>query len=151
MRLTPTMRTTQLKARLPVKARSRRGNATLELSLTLGVLLSLTFGTVEFGHFFFVKNTLQGAAREGVRAAIPSGATSADVTTAVNGALTAAGFNTANFTVTVSPSNISTVAAGSAVSVTVSGTWGTVGLRPLGLIGSAKQVTGAAVMRKEAT
>ena len=133
------------------RGRGRRGNATLELALTLGILLSLTFGTIEFGHFFFVKNTLQGAAREGARAAIPGGASNTDVTTAVNNTLTAAGLNTAHYTITISPSNVSSASSGTAVSVTVQGTWGTVGLRPLGLISDAKAVRGVAVMRKEAT
>lgn len=134
-----------------IRRRTRRGNATLELALTLGILLSLTFGTIEFGHFFFVKNTLQGAAREGARAAIPGGASNTDVTTAVNNTLTAAGLDSTKYTVTISPSDVTTATPGTAVSVTVQGTWGTVGLRPLGLISSTKAVRGAAVMRKEAT
>lgn len=138
-------------------ARGRRGSAVLEMSLVLFLLLNLTFGTIEFGHFFYVKNTLQGAAREGARASIPPGATNTDVTTAVNNALTAAGLNTANFTVAVRNStdtgnlDVSTQTSGTAIMVKVSGTWGTVGLRPLGLIGSTKTVLGAAVMRKEAS
>lgn len=136
---------------------ARRGNAVLELALTLGILLNLTFGTIEFGHYFYVKNTLQGASREGARASIPPGATNSDVTTAVTSALSAAGLNSNNFTVSIRNSSdtanldVSTQAAGTAVLVKVSGTWGTVGLRPLGLIGSAKTVVGTAVMRKEST
>ena len=133
----------------------------LELALTLGILLNLTFGTIEFGHYFFVRNTLQGAAREGARASIPPGATNSDVTTAVNGALGAAGLpqatGAAGATVTVKIRNsadtadldVSTQTAGTAVLVKVQATWGTIGLRPLGLIASNKSVTGTAVMRKE--
>src|SRR5215213_8000388 len=69
-----------------------RGGATiLEMALTLSILLSLTFGTVEFGYFFFVKNTVQGAAREGARVAITPTASNTDVTTIVNNSLIAAG------------------------------------------------------------
>lgn len=132
-----------------------RGNAVLELALTLGILLNLTFGTIEFGHFFFIRNTLQGAAREGARAAIPPGASNSDVTTAVNNSLTAAGLNTASFTIAIRNSadtanlDVSTQTAGTPILVKVTGTWGAVGLRPLGLIDSAKAVKGTAVMRKE--
>jgi len=137
------------------RLRRRFGNATIEMVLALGILLNLTFGTIEFGHFFFVKNTLQGAAREGARAAISAAATNAEVTTAVNASLNAAGFKTASYTIKIRNSadtadiDVATQAAGSGVLVKVTGSWGTVGLRPLGLISSTKTVLGAAVMRKE--
>jgi len=57
-----------------------RGNAVLEAALVLPVLTSLTFGTIEYGHFFFVKHTLEGAAREGARAGIVATAVNGDVT-----------------------------------------------------------------------
>ena len=131
----------------------RRGASILEMALTLGILLSLSFGTVEFGHFFFVKNTIQGAAREGARVAITPTASNTDVSTAVNGALVAAGFKVADFTTTVKVNgvvaNCNTAVAGQTIEVNVQATWGTVGLRPLGVIGTSKTVLGAATMRKE--
>jgi Flp pilus assembly protein TadG len=133
----------------------RRGATILEMALTLGILLSLTFGTVEFGYFFFVKNTVQGAAREGARVAITPTASNTDVTTIVNNSLTAAGLRPADFTPTVKVAgvvaNCNTAAAGQSVEVSVQATWGTVGLRPLGLIGTSKAVMGVASMRKEGT
>ena len=137
----------------PVRRRRRLGATILELALTLAILLNLTFGTIEFGYFFFVKNTVQGAAREGARAAIPPNAANSDVTTAVNSVLSAAGLRTADFTTTVKVNgvvaNANTALAGQQVEVSVTATWGTVGLRPLGLIGSSKTVLGAATMRRE--
>ena len=49
---------------------ARCGSALLDAALVLPILLSLMFGTVEYGHFFYWKHTLQGAAREGARTAI---------------------------------------------------------------------------------
>jgi len=123
------------------------------MSLTLMVLLWLTFGSIEFSYFFFVKHSVQGAAREGARVAItPSGANT-DVTTAVNTALTSAGLRTADFTTTVKVNgtiaNASTATLGQTVEVSVQASWGTVGLRPLGFINATKSVRGAATMRKE--
>jgi Flp pilus assembly protein TadG len=133
--------------------RPRRGATILEMALTLGILLSLSFGTVEFGYFFFVKNTVQGAAREGARVAITPTASNSDVTAMVNRALTAAGLRPGDFTTTVkvagTVANCNTATAGQPVEVSVQGTWGTVGLRPIGIIGSTKAVVGAATMRKE--
>jgi Flp pilus assembly protein TadG len=129
--------------------RRRRGNAVLEAALVLPVLMSVAFGTVEYGHFFFVKHTLEGAAREGARAGIVAAAGNADVTTAVASVMSAAGFDGGQYTVTVTPSTVSSAAGGSMVSVTVSGAWGTVGVRPMGLIPGGKLVTGTAAMRRE--
>jgi Flp pilus assembly protein TadG len=138
--------------RLPSAIR-RRGATILELALTLTILLNLSFGTVEFGYFFFMKNAVQGAAREGARAAIPPSASNTDVTSAVNASLSAAGFNTAHFTTQIkvngTVANVSTAVGGQRIEVRVTATWGTVGLRPLGIIGAGKTVLGAATMRRE--
>ena len=139
----------------------RRAGATiLELAITLVILLNLTFGTIEFGYFFFMKNTLQGAAREGTRTAILPSASNQDVTDAVDRVLTSAGLKSAGttlaqagYTLTVkvngAVANANTATAGQRVEVSVSASWGTVGLRPLGLIGSGKTVLGSANMRRE--
>lgn len=131
------------------RPRRRRGNAVLEAALVLPILTALGFGTVEFGHYFFVKHTVQGAAREGARAAIVPTGTNADVATAVSAVMTAAGYASGDYTVTVSPDSVASAAAGSNVTVTVACHWGTVGLRPLGIISTGKQVTGTTVMRRE--
>ena len=139
------------------RGRRRAGSATLELALTLGLLLSLTFGTVEFGHCYYVKNTLQGAAREGARASIVASATNTTVTTAVTTTMTAAGFTSDKYTVSIRNSadtadiDVATQTAGTAILVKVSATWGTIGIRPYGLIATGKVIKGTAVMRKEST
>lgn len=133
----------------------RRGNAVLEAALVFPILISLTFGCVEFGHFFYVKHTLQGAAREGARAAATPSSTSTDVTTAVNNAMAATGIASNKYTTTIRNSADSanvdpaTATAGTAILVKVTATWGNVGMRPLGLISSTKSVVGQTTMRKE--
>lgn len=142
----------------------------MDAALVFPVLLSLTFGSIEFGHFFYIKHTLQGAAREGARAAIVPGATNANVTTAVTTAMTAAGVASNQYDIIIRsssnvPSNlytrtsaqlsaysddtVSSISAGTGVSVIVWSNWGTVGLRPIGVIGSTKNIIGETVMRKE--
>jgi Flp pilus assembly protein TadG len=137
------------------KSGLRRGSAVLEMGLTLALLLSLSFGTMEFGYFFYVKNTLQGAVREGVRTAILPGATNAQVTTSVAGVLNLAGLNSsattldAKFTLTLNPSDVSTSATGTNQSVQLGVAWSTIGVRPLGIIPGSKQVLATAAMRHE--
>ena len=59
-----------------LKLRRRSGGNTLvEMMLLLPILLGLSFGAVEYGYAMYIKHTLQGAAREGARASIVSGAT----------------------------------------------------------------------------
>jgi Flp pilus assembly protein TadG len=147
---------------------SRRASAVLETFFCVAlVLLPLTFGSVEFGYFFYVKHTLQGAAREGCRAGITPTGDNTDVTTAVVLSLKAAGLQTSSttldttkFTLKIeSPLGTSvsaaSLSAGSTLFVTVQGSWPTLGsgFRPMGLIngpgGTAKVVAGATAMRKE--
>jgi hypothetical protein len=113
----------------------------------------LSFGGAEYGDYFFVKNALVGAARNGARVAIPSTATESNVTAAVNSSMTAANIPTTSYTITTSPTDVSTAAAGTSVTVTVTATWGTIGVTPLptgmGGISSTKQVVGSIVMIKE--
>lgn len=150
--------TNETKPCVPARYRAaarRRGNAVLEAALVFPILISLTFGCIEFGHFFYVKHTLQGAAREGARAAATPTSTSSDVTTAVNNAMAATGISSTKYTTTIRNSsdtaNVdpSTATAGTAILVKVTATWGQVGMRPLGLISSSKSVVGQTTMRKE--
>jgi Flp pilus assembly protein TadG len=147
------------------RPRHRRGGAVLEAFLVLPILLALAFGTVEFGWFFYVKHNMQGAAREGARAAITPDATTAKVNTAITGSLTAAGLQNSGYSVSITTSgggsvDVSTAPAGTQIIVTVQCLWSQVGsgLRPMALIGTTKTVnnvttpryvTGATAMRKE--
>ena len=120
---------------------------------------------VEFGYFFFVKNTMQGRR--------PRGRPRGDrlrrdihfrrITTAVGKAPCPrrASANTARYTFTVTDTTTSTtittdaglaaVSSGDALQVSVQATWSTIGagFRPMNLIGGSKIVVGTAVMRHE--
>ena len=128
---------------------SRRGNAVLEAALVIPILLALAFGTVEFGHYFYIKHNLQGAASAGVRAALPEGAKNSDVQSAVADVMEASGLASSGYGVVITPGDVSNAAAGAKITVTVQASWGTVGVRPLGIIPASKNVRGVAVMRRE--
>jgi len=135
----------------------RSGLATLELALTLSILFSICYGTIEFGYYFFVKNTMQGAAREGCRAGIVAGAANTDVNNAAINQLVVAGLlptgstTSGNYTIVTSPSTVSSTSVGTTLTVTITATWGVVGanFRPMGLIGASKVLSAACSMRKE--
>jgi Flp pilus assembly protein TadG len=152
----------------------RTGGATLELALTLSILFSICYGLIEFGYYFYVKNTMEGAAREGCRAGIVTGATNTTCNTAVANQLQAAGlisstsasgsgpYTIGNYTVeyddysptslsTTSNATVANIPTGDTLIVTITATWGTVGsgFRPAQMIGSGKQLKTASAMRVE--
>ena len=133
----------------------RRGNALLDMALVMPVLLMLSFGAIEYGYAMFIKHSLQGAAREGARAAIVPGATAADVQAAIDQTMQISGFPPTKYTrpAVIEPSNWASAGAGTQVKVTVQTTWGTVGIHVLptylGGISSGKQLVAATAMRRE--
>lgn len=137
----------------------RRGGSIIEAVLVFPILLWITFGAVEFGHFFYMKHTLQGAAREGARAAAVPGSTNTDVTAAVNAAMNAAGVASNKYTTKVRNSTDtadltinSSTPAGTGILVKVEAVWSDIGLRPspfMSFIPSNKVVRGQTTMRKE--
>ena len=133
--------------------RRRHGSSVLEFVLVLPILLMLSFGIVDYGYFFYVKNTLQGAAEAGARAAIPSSATNTTVNAVISNMMTAAGLQGSGYTVTYSPTDVSTASPGTTVGVTINLTWGNVSFKALssgyGGISNSKVVSGNAVMVKE--
>ncbi len=78
-----------LKARSSVRRSllRRSGSGVLELALTLSILFSICYGLIEYGYYFYVKNTMEGAAREGCRNAIVAGATLTTANTAIENQL----------------------------------------------------------------
>jgi Flp pilus assembly protein TadG len=132
--------------RIPAK---RRGAAIIEAALVLGILLSLSFGAAEAGYYLWIKHGMEGAAREGVRAAITANATNTDVDNAIYGATDAIGLPRTAITPVLTPANVQDAPEGTAVKVQVQCNWKAVGIHPLNLFGDT--VGGTAVMRKEGT
>ena len=135
-------------------ARRRRGNAMIEAALVLPVLMYLVFGCVDFGQMIYIKHTLQGAAREGARAAATPGSNNGDVTTAVNNSMSAAGFVPAKYTLKIRDANDTTnlnvnQTAGTPIQVRVEANWSNVGVQMTRFISPTKIIAGATTMRKE--
>jgi Flp pilus assembly protein TadG len=129
----------------------------VEMVLVAVILFYLCFGMIEFGYCFYVENTMEGAAREGCRAAIVNGAAYSDITTALNNALSTAGLPSTGYSLTVQD-NGSTVTsssfagnAGDTISVKITWTWGVIGagFSPLQLMPKAKVISATCVMIKD--
>ena len=137
--------------------RRRRGSVVLEAVMVLPVLLLLVFGTIEFAWAFHVKHVLQGAARQGARAAIVPGATNRDVSDAVADAMDRFGLGGDTFTVSVRDGkknaaiDVSRADEGDAMLVEVKAPWSQYSVMAGGFGSGAitGDLTGQAVMRRE--
>ena len=98
--------------------RLRQGAATVELAITLPLLVTLAFGTIEATNAIYLKQSLVIAAYEGVRVAILPNTDASKVRAASQRILTARRVKDA--TVTVSPSNYQDRPYGTPIRVTVS-------------------------------
>lgn len=81
-----------------------RGAAAVEFALVLPLLLTIVFGTIEWGYYFFTREIVVNSAREGARAgtlqyAPPTVPTSVAITAATN-YLTNSGLDATRATVT---------------------------------------------------
>jgi Flp pilus assembly protein TadG len=101
-----------------LKTAQRRGAAAVELALCLPVLLLLFFGALECCNMAFLNQTLSVAGYEGVRHAIQFNATNQTAMQHSEVVLTARNVNGA--TVSFDPPDVSAVAAGTWITVTVS-------------------------------
>jgi Flp pilus assembly protein TadG len=136
--------------------RRRRASTLIEMIFCLLVLFYLVMGGIEFGYFMFAKHVVQSAARDGARAAIVSGAAQSDATTAISNTMTNAAMQSSGYTYTIKNastnatiSDVSTVAKGTGIKVTVSLNFGNLNIRPLGVIASTKPVTATTTLVKE--
>lgn len=111
------------------RRRDRRGVTAIEFALVAPLFFVLILAFLEFGWAMMASGILTNAAREGARAGALDGAQVADVTTAVNGYLNAAGLP--SVTPTVSPCPPSNAAAGQNVAVTASLTFSQISLLPV--------------------
>ena len=127
----------------------RSGLATVELAILLPVLLTLTFGMIEYGWLFLKAQEVTNAAREGARAAIIPSATNTTVQAAVGNLMTSAGLGGSGYSVTLSPTDVSSVQPGSQVSVTIVVPGAGISPVSIPLIPMPGSISAAAAMTKE--
>lgn len=118
-------------ARAGGAVRSSRGAETVELAVTLPLVLLVIFSGFEYGWAVLKSLQLDHAARQGAREAAMWGATAGSVETAVDDALARAGIDASAVTVTITPLDPGTAAPGTAITVEVKAAYAD--LRLLGL------------------
>jgi Flp pilus assembly protein TadG len=97
--------------------RRQRGAETIEVAIALPIVLIVIFSGLEYGWAVIRSVQLDHAARVGARAAALSGATTADAEARADQALRQIGIDSA--IVTVTPSDLTSLPAGSIIKVEV--------------------------------
>jgi Flp pilus assembly protein TadG len=126
---------------------SRKGAILVEFAIILPVYLLFVFGIIEYGRMVMVQQVLTNAAREGARVGVLDNSTSANVTTAANRYLSAAGISSA--TISATPDPPSSAGYASLVSVTISVPFNSVSWLPSPMYLGGKTLTSTSKMRRE--
>ncbi len=127
----------------------RLGAAVVEFAVVAPLFFLLVFGMVEFGRMVMIQQVITNASREGARKAVLDGATSSNVKSAVVTYMTNGSVTIATSNVTINPSDPTTAAAGSPVTVTISVPFNQVSWLPSPMFLGGRQMTASTVMRRE--
>ena len=129
--------------------RRTRGVILIEMALILPLLLLITFAVLEYGWMFTKMGQVTNAARQGARIGVRPDATSADVNTAIDTFMSAAGFTTSQYTKSMSPSDPTTVPVTNTFTVTVTVTYSNITLTGFPLVPTPAQLQAVVKMAKE--
>lgn len=127
---------------------SRRGVAATEFAVCLPVIVLIVLATIEACTMIFLKQSLSIAAYEGARAALVQSASTSEVQRVAQQVLTDR--RVKGGTVTISPANLSAIAPGQYLTVTVSAPASENNSVPLRFY-RGRTLTGSATMMKEFT
>jgi Flp pilus assembly protein TadG len=125
----------------------RRGVAAVEFAVIAPLFVLIVMGLIEFGRGMMVKQIITNAAREGARRAIIESATESEVKSVVNQYL--AGASISGATVSVTPTSLSTLGLGDAVTVQVSVSCNSVSWTPSPWFLGGRTLTESSTMRAE--
>jgi len=135
-------------ARSPQR-RESSGVVTVELALTVPILLLLTFGLIEYGWMFLKSQELGNAVRRGARVAIRADATTSDVVATIDEMMNVADLGGSGYQVTITPSDVSSAASGEVIRVQVSLPYENVTLTNTPIIPTPSTLQASTSMAKE--
>jgi Flp pilus assembly protein TadG len=102
------------------KLGSRKSGITvIEMAIIFPILLLITIGLIEYGWIFLKYQQVTNAARQGARVGARVDATNTDVDNAIDTIMAAAGISTGDYTVAISPTDVTTPEPGEPLTVTV--------------------------------
>ena len=125
----------------------RRGVAAVEFAIVAPMLVMLVFGIIEVGRLMVVQQVLTNASREGARQAVVHRSTGTDVESVVTNHLKNGSVSHA--TVTVTPSDLSTMDFGDPVTVNVSVPFDRISWLPSPFFFGGRVLSAETIMRAE--
>lgn len=130
-------------------SRLRKGLAAIEAALLLPLVCLLLFGLIEYGWIFLKAQQLNAAARHAARLAIIDTATNAQVTSECDSVLNACGFGSSGYTITLSPADITSLAPGETLTITVTVPYANIELIGIPMLPVPVNLSGSTSMAKE--
>jgi len=126
-----------------------RGTALVELAISLSLLLLITLGAVEYGWLFLKQQQIVNAARQAARIAALAYSTDTQVTSEITTLMSGYGLSSSGYTTTFTPSDFSTAATGSSVSVKIAVTYSKITITNFSLLPVPTTLSATVSMVKE--
>lgn len=133
----------------PRRARSRRGLSAIEAAMVMPLFILLLFGLIEYGWIYLKSQEIANTARHGARLGILETATTAGVTTACDQLMTDAGLDGSGYTVVCAPADVSAMAPGDTLTITVTVPYSNIELTGIPLIPVPANLVRTTSMAKE--
>ena len=130
-------------------SRRRRGATSVEFALVAIPMFLFIFATVEFGRTMMALESMEEAARCGAREAILAGATTEKIETEVHDIMSLLGLEDEEYTVEISPANLSAQERWSPVTVTINATFDDVSWLPVPMYLGNVPLSASATLAKE--
>ena len=135
--------------KMRIDIREERGLATVEMAIVSLLLMLLTFGGMEYGWLFYRMQEISNVSREAVRQAVLPTSTGASVTDHVTTMMDDFGMGSASYTLTITPSDITSVSPQNPIKVTISVPYDDVGLTGLAIFPTPANISSSATMSRE--
>jgi Flp pilus assembly protein TadG len=129
--------------------KARRGAALVEAAVVTPLIILMLFGVIEYGWMLLKSQDISNAARSGARAGIRFGANAGTVTSSITTAMNNAGLGSSGYTVTMTPNDPGTLAAGQSLTVQVTVPYGNIAAINIALIPTPTNLSASVVMAKE--
>jgi len=126
-----------------------RGTAVVEAAVVVPLLLTLTLAIIEYGWLFLKAQQTTNATRQAARVGIAWGASEDDIVAAIDTLMTSAGMTGKYDTPTISPADIASLPAGTAITVTLTVPTVNIALVNTTLLPKPDNISASVTMAKE--
>ena len=127
----------------------RRASALVEMAIVLTLLFLLTLGTVEYGWMFLKQQQITNAARQAARKACAANVNNTTVDTEIANLMSSYGMGSTGYSKTYTPTDVSTAARGTSVSVNISVDYSKITITNFKLLPLPTTVSATVAMEKE--